>query len=194
MVSLSVVVAFDLTTFECELEISEVKMLQYDRKLQSSWRICKCWWVLDCVLRLPVNMLVFYHFIFMFFLKTLWNGWCLEIFSLAFARCSSPINKKCLMYFCACDLPIGCFYPFEGKVIDFPKSSRSLLPSSCKVFVSIFCSDLQIGLISFLHAFSKNSHLFTSFNSSVVLWEIQKEQKFPKHKTFDISSHFLISI
>lgn len=41
-VSLSVVIAFDLTTFEHEPEIREVKMLQCDRKPQSSWRICKC--------------------------------------------------------------------------------------------------------------------------------------------------------
>lgn len=103
-------------------------------------------------------------------------------------------HQEMSVYFCVCDLLIDCFYPFEGKVIDFLKSSCSFLPSSCKIFVSIFCSDLPIGITSFLHAFSENSHLFTNVNSSVVLWEIQKEQKFPKHKTFDISGHFLISI
>ena len=70
-------------------------------------------------------------------------------------------------------------------------------PSACPPAVSLFLFSAviySIGIISFLHAFSKNSHLFTNFGSSVVLWEIHNEQKFPKYKTFDICSHFLIFI
>lgn len=99
-VSFSVVIAFDLTTFEREPEIGEVKMLWHDKKLQSSWRICKCGWVLGCVLYTDCkNTSHFYPFIFMFFLKAFWNEGCLEIFSSAFARSSPPITKKCLSLF-----------------------------------------------------------------------------------------------
>lgn len=53
-------------------------------ELQSSWRIYICSWVLDCPWAVKI-FYFFYHFIFMFFLKPFWKGWCLEVFSLVFA-------------------------------------------------------------------------------------------------------------
>lgn len=92
--------------------------------------------------------------------------------------------------FCACDLIMDCFCPIVRNILDLRIYIHSLtLLQDLLLFSAAMC---VTGIISFLHASSMSSHLFTDFNSSVVFGEFQKEQKFPNHKTFDISSPSLI--